>query len=149
VSDKNKSCVIRHFEELWNRGDVARVGDFFSTDFTNFGQPVPDIRAVLSYIISAWRTAFPDLHFEVDHVIAEDDLVMCEVTFRGTHQGVFHFVPPLAGPDLAPNGKAFKVKHIHRFRLRDGKIVEHFAVRDDLGMFQQLGQLQDFGGNAK
>jgi predicted ester cyclase len=44
---------------------------------------------------------------------------------------------------IAPNGKTFSVKHIHRFLMRDGKIVEHFAVRDDLGMFRQLGHLSN------
>jgi steroid delta-isomerase-like uncharacterized protein len=146
VSDANKVCVLRHFEELWNHGDLDRIGNFFSTDFTNFGQPIPDIQAVLRQVISAWRTAFPDLHFSVDVVIAEGDTVMCEATFRGTHLGELHLVPPLEGPDLPPNGKSFQVKHIHRFRLRDGKIVEHFAVRDDLGMFQQLGHLRALSG---
>jgi len=47
---------------------------------------------------------------------------------------------------LLPSGKTFRVKHIHRFRLRDGKIVEHIAVRDDLGMFQQLGHLGALAG---
>jgi hypothetical protein len=42
---------------------------------------------------------------------------------------------------LAPNDKKFTVKHIHRFRMKETKIVEHVAVRDDLGMFQQLGHL--------
>ena len=142
MSDTNKACVVGHFEELWNRGDIERVGDFFSTEFTNFGRPVPDVQAILGYVIGTWRTAFPDLNFSVDSMIAEDDIVMCEATLRGTHAGVFHLVPPLEGPNLPPNGKSFQVKHIHRFRLRDGKIVEHFAVRDDLGMFQQLGHLR-------
>ena len=149
MSDANKSCVLQHFEVLWNRGDVGRVGDYFSADFTNFGQRVPDIQAVLGYVIGAWRTAFPDLHFSVDYAIGENDLVMCEATFRGTHLGVLQLVPPLAGPDLPPNGKTFQVKHIHRFRLRDGKIIEHFAVRDDLGMFQQLGHLRALSGPAQ
>jgi hypothetical protein len=33
------------------------------------------------------------------------------------------------------------VHRVNRFRLKESKIVEHFAVRDDLGMFQQLGHL--------
>jgi len=45
-----------------------------------------------------------------------------------------------------PNGKSFKVKHIHRFRLKKAKIVEHFAVRDDLSVFQQLGHLAALSG---
>jgi predicted ester cyclase len=35
----------------------------------------------------------------------------------------------------------FEVQHIHMYQLRNGKIVEHFANRDDLGMMQQLGLL--------
>jgi hypothetical protein len=30
---------------------------------------------------------------------------------------------------------------MHWYKLRDGKIVDHFASRDDLGMTQQLGLL--------
>ena len=40
---------------------------------------------------------------------------------------------------LAPTGKAVKVLQFHSFRIRDGLIIEHSAVRDDMGMIQQLG----------
>jgi predicted ester cyclase len=38
-----------------------------------------------------------------------------------------------------PRGKPIAVELVHVFRVRDGKIVEHWAVRDDLGMMKQLG----------
>jgi predicted ester cyclase len=132
---------VRHFEELWNHGELAKIDDFFAEDFMNFGQQYQDARAILTHIVSLWRSAFPDLHFTVDTIVTEGDVVMCEVSLQGTHLGEFPLIPPLHGPTLAPNGKTFKVKHIHRFRLRDAKIVEHFAAREDLGMFQQLGYL--------
>jgi predicted ester cyclase len=137
----NKECVQRHFEELWNRGEIDKVDEFFSKEFTNFGVQYSDVRGIIQHIILTWRTAFPDLVFSIDFIVAERDMVMCEVTLAGTHLGDFPLIPPLHGPTLAPNGKKFKVKHIHRFRLKDAKIVEHFAARDDLGMFQQLGHL--------
>ena len=53
----------------------------------------------------------------------------------------------MATPLFDPN--QFKAHHqrgfdtaahgMHLFRLGDGKIIEHWAVRDDLGMLQQLG----------
>jgi predicted ester cyclase len=138
---ENKTCVSRQFEELWNNGQLDTVEHFFAEDFMNFGQHYEDARPLVKHIVQVWRTAFPDLRFSVDFIVAEDDLVMCETSFQGTHLGEFQLIPPLQGPTLAPNGKAFKVKHIHRFRLKNGKIIEHFAVRDDLGMFQQLGRL--------
>ena len=36
-------------------------------------------------------------------------------------------------------GKAFATEHIHLFRMEDGRVAEHWAVRDDLGMMRQLG----------
>jgi predicted ester cyclase len=79
--------------------------------------------------------------FQIDSLVGEGDTIMCEVTVSGTHLSDFPMIPPLQGPTLAPNGRKFTVKHIHRFRLKESKIVEHFAVSDDLGMFQQLGHL--------
>jgi predicted ester cyclase len=39
---------------------------------------------------------------------------------------------------VPPTGRR-EVQHIHMLQVCDGKIVEHFANRDDLGMMQQLG----------
>jgi predicted ester cyclase len=39
----------------------------------------------------------------------------------------------------APTGKEYAVEHIHIWRLQDGKVIEHWSVRDDLGKALQLG----------
>jgi len=146
-NDPNKDCVLRHFEELWNEGHTEKIDEFFSKDFVNFGITYSDMRGMIQHIVAVWRTAFPDLHFAVDLLLGESDIVICEATLTGTHRGDFPLIPPLKGPTLAPNGRRFEVKHIHRFRLKEAKIVEHFAVRDDLGMFQQLGHLAALGAS--
>jgi predicted ester cyclase len=148
VSDNaNKECVRQHFEVLWNEGRVDRIDEFFSPQFVNFGIPYSEVRSIIQQIITVWRSAFPDLRFRIDGSVVEQDTVMCEVTLTGTHLGDFQLIPPLKGPTLVPNGRKFEVKHIHRFGLKDAKIVEHFAVRDDLGMFQQLGHLGALSGS--
>ncbi len=77
--------------------------------------------------------AFGDLRFEVEREIAEDDLVVQLVTMRGEHNGV------LAGQ--APTGRRFSVRHIYIWRIFDGKVIEHWGSRDDLGLLRQLGLL--------
>ena len=77
------------------------------------------------------RTAFPDLHYDTEELIAEDDKVVARTTMRGTHTGPFLGIPP--------TGRRFEQQQIHILRFVDGKAVEHRAVRDDLGMLQQLG----------
>jgi predicted ester cyclase len=69
--------------------------------------------------------------------------VICRLTVKGTHQGV-PVVPVEGGPLLKaiqPTGKSYTVQHIHIFRIADGKIAEHWAARDDLGLLEQLGGL--------
>ena len=148
VLEANKACVRGHFEELWNKGHLDRIGDFFASDLMNFGQQFQDGRAIIKHVVTVWPTAFPDLRFTVDSMVAESDEVMCEVSFQGTHLAELQLIPHLEGPSLPSSGRTFRVKHMHRFRLKDGKIVEHFAVRDDLGMFQQLGYLGAPGKNS-
>lgn len=77
------------------------------------------------------RTAIPDLHYTIEDVIAEGDTVAGRVTMSGTHHGPYMGIPP--------TGRSFRVAEMHFVRFRDGKGIEHRAVRDDLGMMRQLG----------
>lgn len=55
------------------------------------------------------------------------------ITHSGTHKGVFRGIPP--------TGRRFEQAQMHFLRFEGGKAAEHWAVRDDLGMLQQLGAL--------
>jgi predicted ester cyclase len=81
------------------------------------------------------RTAFPDLHFTIEELIAEGDVVAGRLTMSGTHEG------PLMG--MPPTGRSVQQAHMHFVRFRDGKAVEHWGVRDDLGMMQQMGIMSE------
>ena len=56
-------------------------------DFTNFGIRPPGGHAALRHIVTAWRTALPDLHVEVQEVIACGEAVVHRVMARGAHRG--------------------------------------------------------------
>lgn len=87
------------------------------------------------------RTAFGDLAFSIDTVVVEGDLVVTHGTMSGRHEGDFVVWTP--GGDVerafAPTERTFEVRQAHFGRMRDGLIVEHWAVRDDQGMALQLG----------
>ncbi|MBA3474149.1 MAG: ester cyclase [Rubrobacter sp.] len=40
---------------------------------------------------------------------------------------------------ISPTGRRIAVQHVYWWRFANGKVVEYWAVRDDLGMLQQLG----------
>jgi hypothetical protein len=50
---------------------------------------VLDRHAGLRHIVTVWRTAFPDLHYQIQEEIVHDDKVVTRVLMRGTHLGEF------------------------------------------------------------
>lgn len=131
---RNQDLIGRLFEEVWNQGRVERIGAYYAADFRNFGRPTDP--AQLRRIVDAWRRAFPDFRYAVEALGAAGDELFGHCTLTGTHRGPL----PLRGwAVLAPTGLPVRVAHLHRFRLRDRQIAAHWAVRDDLGMLEQLG----------
>jgi len=68
---------------------------------------------------------------EVDLILAEGDLVAARWTTEGTNSG------PWGGS--LPTGKPARFSGVNIFRIREGKVVELWNHRDDLGLMQQLG----------
>jgi predicted ester cyclase len=77
------------------------------------------------------HSAFPDHHITIEVMVAEGDKVVMLNTYSGTHEGEFM--------GIAPTGKRFVQRQVHVMRFVDGKAVEHWGLRDDLGQMQQLG----------
>jgi predicted ester cyclase len=94
------------------------------------------------YATALWlREAFADLAFDIHDVVAENDLVVVHNTMSGRHHGPF--VEYDADGEVAtvfpPTGRTFASKQTHWFRIADGKVIEHWANRDDIGTATQLG----------
>jgi steroid delta-isomerase-like uncharacterized protein len=133
TTEVNKAQFRRTYEELLNEGDLAVAEELVADDFVNHEAPPgrnrgPESMRGLAIML---RTAFPDLHFTIEELIAEGDIVAGRLTMSGTHEG------PLMG--MPPTGRQVRQDHMHFVRLTDGKAVEHWGVRDDVGMMQQLG----------
>jgi aspartyl-tRNA synthetase len=131
-------AVIDRMIAAGNRQDVDAWAGVYSPDATNHGHAAG--RAGLRAIFQDLVTAFPDWHYELGRVVVEGDVAMAEIVMTGTHLGTSQ-LPVLGGllVGVAPTGRRVRVSHAHTYRIVDGYIVEHHAVRDDLGMLQQLG----------
>ena len=138
-TEENKSQFRRTYEEVLNRGDLSGVDELIAPTFLNHEAPPGRDRGPESMrgLANMLRTAFPDLHFTIEELVAEGDVVAGRLTMSGTHEG------PLMG--MPPIGRSVQQDHMHFVRFRDGKAVEHWEVRDDLGMMQQLGAIPEPG----
>jgi len=139
VEARNQEAIRRNLENI-NRGDAKAAAADFAEDTKNFGRPVgrEGIQRTLEDILAT----FPDWRMDILEIGAHGDVVVVRCKVSGTHRGIGK--RPVNGGmlvDVQPTGKRFEVSHIHWYTLRDGKIVEHYANRDDLGMMRQLGLL--------
>lgn len=131
-SELNKTNVLRIPLEVFNQGNLAAADEVMAPDYIAHA-PARTIGGVASFkaFAQAFRTAFPDLHYTIDDVLAEGDRVVVRATVHGTHQGAFMGMPA--------TGKSATWSEIHIARLNDGKVVEHWVNQDRMGMLQQLG----------
>src|SRR3954447_17120681 len=135
MSTEENKLVIRRWLEAWNTNDLESAEGLLQDDYLRHDANLPDIagpQAELQFIATA-LAAFPDLRFEAQHLVAEDDLVMSRLTAQGPHQGEFMGVPA--------SGRHIDIQTVDTFRLLDGKIAEQWVVMDVLGLLQQLGAI--------
>ncbi len=138
-------AVVRVWFDVFNTGDYTALERIHGNDCRNHahgpfdlsvwpeeGQPfgVDEIRGTIEWI----RANQPDVHIDIEHVLVDRDQVVAWIRATGTPTG--------PGGPIPPTGKAINFAQAHRFRLRDGRIVEHWAVRDDLLSLIQAGVIQ-------
>ena len=141
-ADENTKLVRRLYEEGINRQNAAAAAAFYAADAKNHARTVG--RAGMQRVFEALFSVFPDFHYRIEDATAAGDRVVCKVTMTGTHRGQPSLPEVFSGmlQGVEPTGKRVEVLHFHSFRVRDGQITEHAAVRDDLGMLIQLGLIK-------
>jgi len=134
--EENKATARRWTEELWGRGDLKVADEIIAPDYVRHdpGDPFPargpeDVKRIVTML----RSMLPDFKIEVEAMVAEGDLVVSRYTTTATDTVGYMGMPP--------TGKSVRTPAIQIFRFANGKIVESWAARDDLGTLRQLGHL--------
>jgi steroid delta-isomerase-like uncharacterized protein len=79
----------------------------------------------------AFMAAFPDGRHELRELFVTGDRVVAKIVWRGTHRGNFQGIPA--------TGRSIAIDHVKVDRWVNGRLVEHYAQFDSLGLMQQLG----------
>ncbi|MEO5719396.1 MAG: ester cyclase [Chthoniobacterales bacterium] len=140
--------LAREHLNLTARGDLAAVAANVTSDYYNqryADEPLatrqrgPEgLKATIKWL----HRAFTEMRFEFHEILVEGDRAVARVTPHARQHGPFvvHDSPDGRVTDAFPsNGRSFAVRQTHWFKIAQGAIAEHDAVRDDLGMAKQLG----------
>jgi predicted ester cyclase len=134
--------VLNHYADLGRQGDYTHQSALWAPDASNNGRAVT-IGEIRTQLEDLHRT-FPDLRSETLETTASGDLVITLQRTSGTHQGVAQteiYGGMLRG--ARATGKRFEILRTHWWRFKDGKIVWHQVIADDLLMMRQLGLIPD------
>jgi steroid delta-isomerase-like uncharacterized protein len=128
----NKTVARRVLEEIFPANDVDALREVIDEEFVNHEAPAgtPPGLGAITMFMSILNEAFSDQRWDIHQVLAEGDKVVIHCTHTGTHTGPFFGLPA--------TGRRFAYKQMHIIRIRDGKGVEHWAVRDDASLMRQL-----------
>jgi predicted ester cyclase len=129
----NKKLIRRYTREVFDEGDVDAVDRYLAPDFYNHvtgRSGTKDFKRLAADLRNA-----PGSANAIDLLVAEGDLVVALMTIARTmHKELTAF-----GFTIPASGQSYTVTHVHIYRVVDGQIREHWAVRDDLSMLRQLG----------
>ena len=129
IRAENKQRITTLFETCFNAGDLGLLDELVSPDYVGpQGSRGP---AGFKETVVGLRTAFPDIHYTIEDIVAEDDKVAVRWTWSGTHQAGFR--------SFGPTGTAVSNTGAGIFRLTAGTIVAAALETDRLGFLQQVG----------
>jgi predicted ester cyclase len=138
--EQNKEIALRFYEELWNSRNFSVADEIISADCVTHQLQsgvvpvgVPRGPEAIKHHIGEWLNGFPDLYFDVEQIVAEDDRVVSQSVMRGIHTGVWL--------GIAPTNKEVSIRLMVIQRIENGKIVEDWVLVEALGLFQGLGLL--------
>ena len=139
MSEEDIASVRRLFEEAFNGGNLAVIDELVHPEIVDHN-PFPNQpsgREGFRSLVTLLRTAFPDLQIKLEDVFSAGDKVCVRERMAGTHQGDFM--------GLAPTNRRVDVMGIEIMRLEDGRLVEHWAIFEEMLMAMQLGMVPGQG----
>ena len=82
-------------------------------------------------LAEALLPGIPDMELPIADLVAEGEKVLARLSVKGTHSGDLMGVPA--------TGAKIDIGVLDLFHIRDGKLIEHWALLDNLGLMRQIG----------
>ena len=120
-TSENKEFIQRYLDAINRKPKPESVLRLFIAE-----QPLID------HILTA-EAVMPLYELEVEEMVAEGDLVSLRGWVTGTHLG------PIMG--IEPTGKPIHIALFITYKIRDGKIVDHWMLTDNMAMMQQISEV--------
>lgn len=130
--EANKKLLRRYKTEILNNRDLAALEEVAAVDYLDhaaFPGQAPGLEGLQRRAALLFEALDP--HWTIDDIVAENDIVVLRWHHVGRHIGDFLGYPA--------TGKPFTMRGIDMYRVRDGRMCEHWNVVDMLGFLTEVG----------
>jgi predicted SnoaL-like aldol condensation-catalyzing enzyme len=135
TTELNKMVVRNLIESVFINHDLSRLDELMRDDYIQHNDIAAQGKAGFIALFKQTFVSIPDFRYQINRLVAEDDIVVAYCTTIGTHTGGEWIGNP-------PRGGKLHFDAVDIFRLQDGKIAEHWDVADRLTLFSQLGAVR-------
>jgi predicted ester cyclase len=130
MSLSNEKNIIKSFiEEVFNKHNISAAEKYFAKENPSIGPGSEGFKQSLTALF----TAFPDIHVNIEHIVAENGVIVVFLNFTGTHKGEFQGMPP--------TNKKVNIRSADLYKIENEIIVGHWDVVDQLNLLQQTGAI--------
>ena len=134
MSAEENKALVRRFYDTHHPERLAQGDAMVTDDFKAYGLgPTPLSQQDFKQVGAMFFGAFSDIEQTVEDQVAEGDKVASRGTWTGTHTGEFQGMPS--------TGRRVVMPWMGVDCIREGKIAEHWAQLDMLGLLQQIGAI--------
>ncbi len=134
--EDNKKILREFYEEIFQKHNLAAIDRYMHDDYIQHNPDANQGKAGFVEFHVGFFSAIPDHFAKVNQIVADGDLVYVFNTITGTHTGKGFL-------NFPPTGNRIKYDVVDMFRLRDGKLCEHWDVADTRALFTQVGALKE------
>jgi predicted ester cyclase len=135
MNDNSNMELARRILAAFDANDDSVVDELIHPDHREHAgmEPQPGQEGIRGSI--AWVSeTFADCETIIEDLIASGDRVVARVRFSATCLGEFY--------GTEAGGRRVEADHVHIWRVAEGRLAEHWMVRDDLSMLRQLGVME-------
>jgi predicted SnoaL-like aldol condensation-catalyzing enzyme len=130
--EANKLLIKSFIQEVFNKHNLTAIDKYYAPNAIQHNPIAAQGRQEYKQSFIPFFSIFPDIHATIEHILAENSVVVVFLNWTGTHKGDFQGI-------LATN-KPITMRTADLFRIgANDTIVEHWNVVDSLNLLKQIG----------
>jgi steroid delta-isomerase-like uncharacterized protein len=131
--ERNKILIRSFIQQIFNEHNLSSTEKYFGDETLDGSPQAGRSDKGFKLMLTEFFRAFPDWRANIEHIVAENNLVVLFLNGSGTHKGEFRGTPA--------TNKTVNIRSADLYKIEGGKITGHWDVVDQLNLLKQTRTL--------